>query len=90
MRYSQNKEEAKDILQEGLIRIFDNLHQYQKDRGAFSTWSCRVIVNTALRYQKKHLQHNKWEDLDSKMVISDEEMHIESPVANEILVTLIQ
>ncbi len=56
LRYATNIEEAKDILQEGFIRIFTNLKQF-KNEGSLEGWLRRVIVTTALNYIKKHKKH---------------------------------
>ncbi len=47
LQYSGNDEEARDILQEGFIKIFENLVHY-KHEGSFEGWMRRIIVNTAL------------------------------------------
>jgi RNA polymerase sigma factor (sigma-70 family) len=54
LQYSGNDEEARDILQDGLIKIFENLANY-KHEGSFEGWIRRIIVNTALeKYREKH------------------------------------
>ncbi|MDQ1331981.1 MAG: hypothetical protein QG576_15 [Bacteroidota bacterium] len=54
MQYSGNDEEARDILQEGFIKIFENLVHY-KHEGSFEGWMRRIVVNTALeKYRSKH------------------------------------
>lgn len=54
LQYSGNDEEARDILQEGFIKIFDNLINY-KFEGSFEGWMRRIIVNTALeKFRSKH------------------------------------
>jgi RNA polymerase sigma factor (sigma-70 family) len=58
LRYSRNKTEAEDMLQEGLISIFNNLKQYDVKKAAFSTWSSKVMVNAALQNLRK------WKKLD--------------------------
>lgn len=64
LQYSGNDEEARDILQEGFIKIFTNLNQY-KNVGSFEGWMRRVIVNTAL--EKFRSKHNLYrvDDIDS-------------------------
>ncbi len=52
-RYASDANEAKDILQEGFIRIFTHLKQY-KGSGALIGWMKRVVVTTSLNYIKKH------------------------------------
>ena len=54
LQYSGNDEEARDILQEGFIKIFENLNHY-KYEGSFEGWMRRIIVNTALeKYRSRH------------------------------------
>jgi len=54
LQYSGNDEEARDILQEGFIKIFENLHNY-KHEGSFEGWIRRIVVNTALeRFRSRH------------------------------------
>lgn len=54
LQYSGNDEEARDILQEGFIKIFENLHNY-KYEGSFEGWMRRITVNTALeRFRCRH------------------------------------
>lgn len=54
LQYSGNDEEARDILQEGFIKIFENL-VYYKYEGSFEGWIRRIMVNTALeKYRSKH------------------------------------
>jgi RNA polymerase sigma-70 factor (ECF subfamily) len=63
MQYSGNDEEARDILQEGFIKIFENLNHY-KYEGSFEGWMRRIIVNTAL--EKFRSRHNLYrvDDID--------------------------
>jgi RNA polymerase sigma factor (sigma-70 family) len=54
LQYSGNDEEARDILQEGFIKIFENLGNY-KYEGSFEGWMRRIMVNTALeKYRSRH------------------------------------
>lgn len=52
MRYASGFHEAEDWLQDGLVRIFTNLYQYQPI-GPFGAWLRRVMVNTALEQLRK-------------------------------------
>ncbi len=51
LRYAGNKMEADDILQNGFIRVFSNLHQFSYI-GSLEGWVRRIIVNTALNFCK--------------------------------------
>lgn len=55
LKYSSSYEQAKDNLQEGFIKIFQNISQY-RGKGKFEGWMTRIMINTALKeYQKKSI-----------------------------------
>jgi RNA polymerase sigma-70 factor (ECF subfamily) len=45
--YAKDEDDAKDILQEGFIKVFHNIHQFNGE-GALGGWVRRIIVNTAI------------------------------------------
>lgn len=54
LRYANDEDEAKDILQDGFIKVFLNLKQFNNN-GSFEGWIRRIIVNTALeRFRDKN------------------------------------
>ena len=53
-RYTNNEDEAKDILQDGFIKVFLNLNKFN-NKGSLEGWIRRIIVNTALeRFRDKN------------------------------------
>ena len=57
MRYSKNREEAEEVLQEGFLRMFTYLKKFRGD-GSFEGWIRKIMVNCALsRYRKKSTLH---------------------------------
>lgn len=53
LKYSPNRAEAEDNLQDAFITIFKRIDQYQ-GKGSFEGWIKRITVNTALqKYRKK-------------------------------------
>lgn len=48
LRYARNSAEAQDMLQEGFIRIFRYLPDFQQ-KGSLEGWLRRIVVNVALR-----------------------------------------
>lgn len=52
-RYAKNREDAEDMLQEGFIKVFTQIHQFQ-NRGALEGWIRRIIVHTCINNLKKN------------------------------------
>lgn len=52
LRYVRDKETARDLLQDGFIKVFTKIDTYSR-AGAFGGWIYRVFVTTALEYLRK-------------------------------------
>lgn len=52
-RYTKDPDEASDVLQEGFVRVFKNLHQW-KEEGELGAWIRKIMVNTALNWLRDH------------------------------------
>ena len=74
-RYSKDVEEAQDMLQEGFIRVFKNLKQYDR-QGSFEGWIRKVMVTTSINYFRKfHLNETvEYVDRDKLTFLESVEM----------------
>lgn len=52
MRYAKNREEAEDLLQDGFVKVFNNIDKFRNE-GSFEGWVRRIIVNTAIEEYRK-------------------------------------
>ena len=50
LRYLGNRETANDILQNSLIKIYSHIKTFDENKGSFSAWSNRIIINECLSY----------------------------------------
>lgn len=53
LRYAKDTGDAEDILQEGFLRVFTKINQFEF-KGSFEGWMRRIMVNTALEKFRKH------------------------------------
>ena len=56
LRYAASADDAKDLLQEGFIKVYRHLHQY-KYEGEPGAWIRKIMVITALTYLKKNRKY---------------------------------
>src|SRR5664279_6653029 len=56
LRYSKNREEAEEVLQDGFLQMFKNIGQFQF-RGSFEGWLRRIMINCALQRYRGKLNH---------------------------------
>ena len=57
-----SREDAEDMLQEGFIKIFLQIHTFE-NRGAFEGWIRRIIVHTCINILKKNKKFNESVDI---------------------------
>ncbi|MDP4151394.1 MAG: RNA polymerase sigma factor [Bacteroidota bacterium] len=72
-RYTKSMSDAEDVLQEGFIMVFKNLHQFSFS-GELGGWIRRIMVNTAINYLKKNSRYQ------TELLFTDSVLH---PVATE-------
>lgn len=64
MRYTSNKSDAEDVLQDAMINALQKIESYE-GKGSFEGWLKRIVVNGALNHNrdsKKHQYHQPLED----------------------------
>ncbi|MBP7556080.1 MAG: sigma-70 family RNA polymerase sigma factor [Chitinophagaceae bacterium] len=61
-RYAHSREDAEDMLQEGFIKVFLQVHTFE-NRGAFEGWIRRIIVHTCINILKKNKKFNESVDI---------------------------
>lgn len=56
LRYSKSREEAVEIVNDGFIKIFNNLKKYQYGK-SFKSWLRRVMINASIDHYRKNEKH---------------------------------
>jgi RNA polymerase sigma-70 factor (ECF subfamily) len=76
LKYSRNKQEAEDNLQDAFITIFDKIDQF-KYRGSFEGWMKRIVINTTLQtYRQKNVLNLVEKDLPDEVEVEIDEEDI--------------
>jgi RNA polymerase sigma-70 factor (ECF subfamily) len=52
MRYATDRDEADDLVQQGFIKLFNNLKRYEF-KGSFDGWIRRMFVNTSIDHIRR-------------------------------------
>ncbi|MDA0973397.1 MAG: sigma-70 family RNA polymerase sigma factor [Bacteroidetes bacterium] len=84
MRYAKDRDEAKDILQDGFIKVFQSLGKFNRE-GSLEGWIRRIVVNTAIdriRKDKRSAVMSNSEDLldegiQDEVIVEDERMNLD-------------
>lgn len=67
LRYSKSTQEAEDILQEAFIKVFQNIGKFRGDC-KLGSWVKRIVINTALNYQRSKLYLFPMVDVDDLQI----------------------
>ena len=87
MRYTNDKDSAEDVVQEGFIKVFENLERFNY-KSSLGAWIRRIMVNTAIdkirKNKKNPILSKKDEDFklagENKIEIDEEKLYQEMKV----------
>lgn len=88
LRYIGDKETARDLLQEGFVKIFTSIRSYT-GRGSLEGWMRMIFVNGALEYLRKMDVLRNSTDIESVKEQSGEDETVISKLSAEELLALI-
>lgn len=64
LRYAVDYYQAEDILQEGFIKVYANIHQFRNE-GSFEGWMKRIFVNMSIEWIRKNKMMNEMQDVET-------------------------
>jgi RNA polymerase sigma factor (sigma-70 family) len=62
MRYCKNRIDAEDVMQDGFIKVFSQIHKFRRE-GSFEGWIKRIMINSAIDNYQSNLKHAFHEDV---------------------------
>ncbi len=63
LRFTGNRQEAEDILQDGFMKVFVSLEDFE-GRSSLYSWIRRIMINTAITHYHRTLKHRYHIDID--------------------------
>jgi RNA polymerase sigma factor (sigma-70 family) len=88
LRYSNNSEDARDILNEGFVKVFRFLDRY-KVGTSLDGWMRRIMINTSIDFYRKEMRHRS-DDLEAAEYKISEDTDIASNYAAQEILKAIQ
>ncbi len=65
IRYMPTRQDAEDVLQEGFVKVFRDLHQFDESKGKLKSWMSKIFVNTALQHLRSNIKMCCMVDIDT-------------------------
>jgi RNA polymerase sigma-70 factor (ECF subfamily) len=88
LRYSNNSEDARDILNEGFVKVFRFLDRY-KIGTSLDGWMRRIMINTSIDFYRKEMRHRS-DDIEAAEYKIAEDTDIASNYAAQEILKAIQ
>jgi RNA polymerase sigma factor (sigma-70 family) len=72
LRYAESKEEAIEMVNDGFLRVFVNIHKFDNQR-PFQSWLSTIMINTSIDYYRARIKRTKMEELNGSHESEDSE-----------------
>ncbi|OAQ41870.1 RNA polymerase subunit sigma-70 [Pedobacter psychrophilus] len=88
LRYSNDKNEAIEMVNDGFMKVYNKLHLYNENY-EFKSWLGKIMINTAIDHYRQKIKKLNMEDLD-KIEDQGKEDNILAGLKYQDLLKLIQ
>jgi RNA polymerase sigma factor (sigma-70 family) len=90
LRYTDNNaDDAKDVMQDGFIKVFKNLHKFRHD-GSFEGWIRTIITRTALSQIREKNKKLTSYNTDLLHAVKDTEISVEDKLAEKDIISMVK
>lgn len=89
LRYTATREQAVEVLNDGFLKVFTRLEQYDSNQ-SFKGWLRRIMINTALDQYRQEVRHYYHNDVSVADQTPSNQTDVHSTLAHQELIGLIQ
>ena len=79
LRYTKNDEDAVEVLNNGFLKVFNNIQRYDSSQASLYTWIRTIVINSCLDFIKQKQKVEKVYELNE-----DAEVHISPEVIDKL------
>jgi len=89
-RYMKDSSAARDVFQEGYLKIFQKIHQFDSAKGSIGAWTGRIVANLAVEKLRSNKVISNIEDLPVALHPVTNESPLSKISADELLASVHQ
>lgn len=89
LRYCRTSDEAKEVLNDGFMKVFGKIEQYNTET-SFHGWLKKILINTAIDHYRKEKKHYHHDDLDTVRGAASTSASAVDQLAHHELLSLVQ
>lgn len=64
MRYTHNEDDAIEVLHNGFLKVFKNIHRFDPLKAGLYTWIRSIMIHSAIDYIRQNAKHRKWVEIE--------------------------
>jgi RNA polymerase sigma-70 factor (ECF subfamily) len=84
MRYSDNKEEAEEMFDDGFMRVLNKIDYYDREQ-PFDAWFRTVMIRSAIDHYRKNKSNISFSDIEAAYEIGGDDLILDRLSAEEIM-----
>ena len=84
LRYSENTDDANDVLQEGFIKVYKSLSKFRRE-GSFEGWVRRIFINTSIEHYRKKVKLYNVTEVQENTIEDDSLDALDSLATKDVL-----
>ncbi len=84
LRYAKGYHNAEDILQDGYVKVYLNIHKFRGD-GSFEGWMRRIMVNTAIEHYRRSVSMYPILEVNTSGLNEVEDYTLEKMAAEDLM-----
>jgi RNA polymerase sigma-70 factor (ECF subfamily) len=84
LRYSENAEDANDVLQEGFMKVYRSLSKFRGE-GSFEGWVRRIFINTSIEHYRKKVKLYNVTEVQENTIEDDSLDALDSLATKDVL-----
>lgn len=89
LRYTQTKDEAVEVVNDGFLKVFTKGEQYNP-KYPFKVWLRRIMVNTALDFYRSQQKHYNHQNIEEAYEVSSDDSNAIGQMTYDELIGLVQ
>jgi len=84
LRYSDDTEDANDVMQEGFIKVYKSLSKFRAE-GSFEGWVRRIFINTSIEHYRKKVKLYNVSEVQENTIEDSELNALDSLATKDVL-----
>ena len=85
MRYTRNEDDAMEVLHNGFLKVYKNIHRFDSLKAGLYTWIRSIMIHSAIDFIRQNVKHSRQVEIDKATEPYIDSEAIEKLNAQELL-----